>query len=93
MPNQPAERASTRPPPVIRAWHVLTRAGGGQTVAAHQCSIRNGVLSFRNQSPTNEQEMVVVRAFAMDAWSELDLIDTPVTAAVQVRSVSGLGRR
>jgi hypothetical protein len=78
---------------VTRAWHVVMANGGDVTVTAHRCTIRDGVLLFRNAPPPSEEErsLILVRAFGREAWDDCALIDTPHAPAVQRPASAGIG--
>jgi hypothetical protein len=73
-------------PPVTRAWHVIMANGGDQTVTAHLCRVLSGVLLFINYTPHDEANRVLVRAFSPNAWRDVDLVDTPHAAVIQLAS-------
>lgn len=69
---------------VVRAWHVLLDGGVNDNVEAHLCEIRGGCLLFRNHSPQNDDDTVLVRVFSRHAWRDCELVDTPASPPVHV---------
>ena len=79
--SEHAIRHLPTPAPILRAWHVVTGNGGDQTVTAHLCHTRDGVLTFeRYESHEHEHfdRLVVTHAFSRLGWKELELVNTEI---------------
>lgn len=81
--SKSVESTRSLPAPLPRAWHINMAHGGGETITAHDCTVESGgVLLFHNILPTGR---ILVRALCAREWNQAELIDTPVSAPVQLR--------